>query len=123
MIHQQTIETQQIQIELKLNGFQEVAIDAIDQVFSMIGSEPKISLYRLLEKKYKLRQEDIPGRIGDFSNAIEQIFGTGALLIELEIMKKIRQMFPLFECKAENVSFSFNDFMDSFRHYLSDSNF
>jgi hypothetical protein len=123
MIHQQTIETQQIQIELKPNGFQEVVIDAIDQVFSSIGSGPKISLYRLLEKKYKLRQENIPERIGDFSNAIEQIFGTGALLLELGIMKKIRQMFPRFEFKAENVGFSFNDFMDSFRRYLSDSDF
>jgi hypothetical protein len=38
-------------------------------------------------------------------------------------MKKIRQMFPLFECKAENEGFNFNDFLDSFRRYLSDFNF
>jgi hypothetical protein len=123
MNHQQTIETPTVQIELKPVGFQEVVIDATDQVFSTIGSGPKISLYCLLEKKYKLRQEDIPGKIGDFSNAMEQIFGTSALLIELGIMKKIRQMFPLFECKAENEGFNFNDFLDSFRRYLTDSNF
>lgn len=123
MIHQQIMETPQIQIELRPTGFEEVVIDALDQVFSAIGSGPKISLYSLLEKKYKLRQEDIPGRIGDFANAIEQIFGTSALLIELKIMKKIRQMFPLFECKSDNADFNFSDFMDSFRCYLSDSEF
>ncbi len=110
-------------MELEPTGFHEVVINALDQVFSAIGSGPKISLYCLLERKYNLRQEDIPERIGDFANAIEQIFGTSALLIELKIMKKIRQMFPLFECKSDNAGFDFNDFMDSFRCYLSDSDF
>ncbi len=38
-----------------------------------------------------ITKQDIPYRIDDFSDALEQIFGTGARMLELLIMSKLQR--------------------------------
>lgn len=67
--------------------FDAVLLDAIDTAFSALGQNVKFSIYFNLEAKFGLPKQDIPDRISDFSNALEQIFGQAARSLEILIMK------------------------------------
>jgi hypothetical protein len=68
-------------------GFEKLLQEAIDEGFSMLGESAKKAIYFHLEKIYKMNRRDIPVRIEEFINAIEEIFGTGAKILEIQIMK------------------------------------
>jgi hypothetical protein len=67
--------------------FAEILLDSIDDAFESIGQNVKLSLYFHLETKFALPKRDIPDRVGDFSDALDQIFGQAARPLELLIMK------------------------------------
>lgn len=70
-------------------NFEELLLEAIDEEFSSLGKTCKQALYFHLEKNFKLNKRDIPFRIEDFSEAIENIFGAGAKLLQIRIMKNL----------------------------------
>ena len=70
-------------------NFEEVLLEAIDEGLSWIGESEKRMTYFYLEKKYKIKRQDIIVRVGDFTEAIEDIFGTGAKLLEIRIMESL----------------------------------
>lgn len=70
-------------------SFEEVLLEAIDEGLSWLGESEKYSLYFYLEKKYLISKQDIPYKIEDFTEAIENIFGVGAKLLEIRIMKSL----------------------------------
>jgi len=53
------------------------------------GETCKQALYFHLEKNFKLNKRDIPFRIEDFTEAIENIFGVGAKVLQIRIMKNL----------------------------------
>lgn len=77
----------------KNNGknFDTVLLDTIDLAFSALGQNVKTSIYFHLEAKFGLSKENIPDRIGDFSNALDQIFGQAARSLEILIMKHLNE--------------------------------
>lgn len=70
-------------------SFEEVILEAIDECFSWIGEKEKESIYFFLEIKYNIKKQEIPYRIDDFAEAIDDIFGIGAKLLEIRIMKNL----------------------------------
>jgi len=64
-------------------------LEAIDEALSFLGESAKRAIYYHLEEKFKIRREEIPLRIDDFAEAIEEIFGMGAKIIEIQIMKSL----------------------------------
>lgn len=70
-------------------NFEEYLLVAIDEAFNSIEENCKQTIYHRLEKKYKLNKKDIPDRIEDFSESIESIFGLGAKVLEIRIMKNL----------------------------------
>jgi hypothetical protein len=69
--------------------FEEILQESIDEAFFSLGEAVKKSLYYHLEKSFLIPRQDIPLRIGDFSCALERIFGSGAKQLELLIMEKL----------------------------------
>ena len=69
--------------------FEEVLLEAIDESFSWLGESEKQAIYFILEKRYKISKQEIPHRIEEFTEAIEDIFGLGAKIIEIRIMKNL----------------------------------
>ena len=61
--------------------FENVLLETIDQAFSTLGENVKKSIYFHLNQKFMITKQDIPYRIDDFSDALEQIFGTGARML------------------------------------------
>jgi len=68
-------------------NLEELIIEAIDEGLSSIGKDCKKAIYFHLESEYKLNKQQIPFRIKDFSEAIEKIFGFGAKMLEIQILK------------------------------------
>ncbi|MGD9131937.1 MAG: hypothetical protein PVH73_10260 [Candidatus Bathyarchaeota archaeon] len=71
----------------KKTKFEEVLLEAIDEGLSLLGDSSKQALYVHLEKAVKMNKLDIPYRIEDFADAIEKLFGAGAKILEIHIMK------------------------------------
>ena len=71
----------------KTTNFEELLIESIDEGLSVIGESKKKIVYAYLERKFQMTRHDIPNRIEDFTKAIENIFGNGAKILELKIMK------------------------------------
>ena len=70
-------------------SFEEVLLEAIDESFSWLGESEKQAIYFILKKTYKISKQEIPYRIEEFTEAIEEIFGLGAKIIEIRIMKDL----------------------------------
>jgi hypothetical protein len=67
--------------------FEELLTEAIDEGLSLLGESSRQVVYFYLEKTFKMKKLDIPYRIEEFIDAIEKIFGNGAKILEIQIMK------------------------------------
>lgn len=70
-------------------GFRDLLLEAVDEGLSSLGEEPKQVVYSYLEDFFQIEREDIPHQIDEFADAVEEIFGCGAKLVEIEIMKRL----------------------------------
>ena len=86
-------------------GFKKLLLEAVDEGLSSLGNSSKQAIYFHLEKTFKIKKQDIPNRIEEFTNAIEKIFGHGAKILEIQIMKllyeKVGHDFEYFPEKDE----------------------
>ncbi len=71
--------------------FATILLDAIDEAFTVLGPNVKLSIYFHLETKFAITKQDIPDRIEDFTLALEKIFGNASRPIEILIMKHLNQ--------------------------------
>lgn len=71
--------------------FKELLLEAVDEGLSLLGESSKQAIYYHLERSFNIKKEEIPDRIMAFAQAIENIFGEGAHLIEILTMKKLSE--------------------------------
>ncbi len=76
-------------VEKKTTSFEELLLEAIDEGLSLLGETAKQAVYFHLEKTFKINRQDIPHKIEEFTDALEKIFGDGAKILEIQIMKCI----------------------------------
>lgn len=72
-------------------NFCQILVESIDEAFLTLGENAKSSIYFYLETKCAIPKQDIPNRVDDFSDALEEIFGMAARQIEILIMKCLNQ--------------------------------
>ena len=61
------------------------------KLFLSLGESAKASIYLYLEKSVGIKKQEIPFRIDDFQNALEQVFGKGARYLEILFIKKLHE--------------------------------
>ena len=97
-------------------SFEKLLLESIDEGLSSLGETCKQAIYFHLEKKFKLTKQDIPSRINDFTEAMENIFGVGAKVLEIRIMKNLfKNMgypFPYFRTHSKKY-FEFTKYIES----------
>jgi len=76
--------------------FETVLLDAVDDAFSTLGESIKTSIYFHLEHNFIIPEQDIPYRIDDFLDALEQTFGMAAKYLEILIMRKLHEKITCF---------------------------
>jgi len=67
--------------------FDKLLIEAVDETFSILGESAKRSIYFHLENNFHIEKDDIPLKTAKFAEALEKIFGVGAKLLKIKIMK------------------------------------
>ena len=81
--------------------FNDILLESIDKAFLTLGENSKSTIYFYLESKFAISRQDIPDRVHDFSDALEQIFGLAARQLEILIMKCLNEKI---ECTYDWVS-------------------
>lgn len=71
-------------------NFDNLLLEAVDEALALLGDSCRQAVYYHLEQTFKIKRQHIPLKFDEFVNAIEQIFGIGAKMIEIQIMKCLR---------------------------------
>lgn len=92
-------------------------LEAIDAVLSGLGDANKQAIYRHLKNNYGINKNEIPYKIEDFAQAIEQIFGSVATLIEIKIIERLHAKYKNFLYTPGNEDLNFVEFVHYLKNY------
>lgn len=67
----------------------EALLEAVDKGLLVSGEIARIAIYERIEKSYQVRREEMPEKLETFHKALEDLFGTGAKLIEKVIARNL----------------------------------
>lgn len=99
--------------------FTKLLLEAVDETLSSLGASSKRAIYFYLERNFSIRQQDIPDRIEAFTEAIEKLFGNGAKILEIQIMKHLYENLGRdFEYFPENNDLLFTDYANVVRTHV-----
>lgn len=70
--------------------FNEILIESVDEVLAAIGGSVRCAIYFYLEKNLGVSKGQIPYRIDELMDTLENIFGVGARHIELQLIKQLQ---------------------------------
>jgi hypothetical protein len=98
--------------------FNKIVLETIDEVFTCFGNNCKQAIYRYLQNQCNIPRTEIPTRAQEFSNALETLFGPGAGLIEIEIMKRLSSRVPEFKHSPIKSNLSFGNYLSSLNSFL-----
>ena len=93
-------------------------LSAIDESLSSFGDSFKQVIYFQLANTYQIKKEEIPNKINEFADAIEEIFGIGAKLIEMKIIKALYEKVAGFTYIADKEDLIFTEYIDNLRRFL-----
>jgi nucleoside-diphosphate-sugar epimerase len=116
LIQESVSEISEIRFGKKKHGsrkgnFEQLLIEAVDNVFSSLGDSCKQAIYFHLKDCYNINKHEIPYRIEDFADALEKIFGPGAKLIEIEIMRAFFTKVQDFNYSPKQEDLSFTNYV------------
>lgn len=98
--------------------FNAVIIEAVEESFSSFNNLVKEAAYLHLEKAFKIKKQEIPCKIGAFADAIEQMFGVGAKLIEIRMIEALHKRFREFAFFPKKGDIDFTEYVASLRAFL-----
>ena len=93
-------------------------LSAIDESLSSFGDSFKQVIYFQLANTYHIKKHEIPDKINEFTDAIEEIFGIGAKLIEMKIIKALYEKVAGFTYFAEKEDLIFTEYIENIRRFL-----
>jgi hypothetical protein len=70
--------------------FDEFLAEAIDETLQSLGTAVVNAFYAHLENDFRIRKNDIPNKIEDFSFVVHKVFGLGACRLEVKFMKNLQ---------------------------------
>ncbi len=71
------------------NNFSKILLAAVEESLSSLGDSPKQAILFHLENSFKIKKEQIPANLTEFTKALEGIFGPGASYLEKLIAKSL----------------------------------
>ena len=93
--------------------FKVAIIETVDDIFSSFRNIDKDAVYRHLENTFRIKKQEIPFKIEGFTDAIEQIFGVGAKLIEIRIIETLHRRIPEFVFFPKKGDIDFKEYVTS----------
>jgi hypothetical protein len=77
------------------NQFQEALLKAVDEGLLVLGASVKQAVYYYIERYYNIKREEIPFKPKEFHEALENIFGFGAKVLEKLVVKTFYEILGL----------------------------
>ena len=99
--------------------FKELLLEAVDTALSSLGDSSKQAIYFYLEKNFTVEKQEITNKVEEFANAIEEMLGYGAKILEVEIMKQLYMRIGNgFEYFPEKEDLLFVNYIDAARMHV-----
>jgi hypothetical protein len=101
----------------QVKPFDQILLDAVDEALLSLGENVKTSIYFHLDELFKIKKQEIPFKIDDFSRALARIFGLGAQSLEIMFMKSLHSKLELYckngpsECKWVTSEVTFQEYV------------
>ena len=96
---------------------QGIIIETLSQAFTKLGL-PKKALYSFM-CEYKLGKQELDVGDDGFAFALQDAFGVGAFLIEIEVMRSIKQRFPSFKVAVKGQgNWDFQGYLLEFNRFI-----
>lgn len=110
-------------LELQCNpDFKKVLLEAVDEGLSSLGDSSKHAIYFHVEKTFAIKKHDIPDKIEEFTEAIEKIFGYGAKILEIQMMKCLHEKVGHgFKYSPEKGDLLFTEYIEAARSHVRKS--
>jgi hypothetical protein len=87
----------------KDSEFDSILTEAMDEALSVCGERGKSAFYTYLEKALNIPKREIPMRVNEFSQTLEDLFGVHAHILEILVMKNLHSKIGLvWKLKAPN---------------------
>jgi len=99
--------------------FKAVIIESVDESLASFSNLDKQAVYLHLEKTYNIKKQEIPSKMDNFADAIEQMFGIGAKLVEMRIIEALHKRIPEFVFFPIKREIGFKEYLASLRTFLS----
>lgn len=113
-----TLQHRKKKINLQEKNYETALTEAIDAAFAPLGSTITQLVYTYIEKTFKINKQEIPDRTKEFAEAIEQIFGEGAKLIEIRIIKELHKEIQDFVHIPRKRNLEFAEYLTDLRAFL-----
>jgi hypothetical protein len=110
--------TLQLRQKATKDNFNIAIIEAVEESLSSFNNLDKEAFYLHLENAFKIKKQEIPDKIADFSDAIKQMFGVGAKLIEIRIIKALHNRIREFVFFPKKGDVDFEEYLVSLRAFL-----
>ena len=99
--------------------FQVAIMEAIDETLASFSNVDKQEIYTCLENAFKIKKQEIPYKFEEFTDAIKQVFGVGAKLIEIRTIEMLHKRFPDFMFYPKKSDVFFKEYVVSLRAYCN----
>jgi len=101
-------------------NFEEIFLEAVDESLTLLGESAKEAIYFHLEFRFGVTKLEIPRKALDFCKALGEIFGEGAKLLEIQIMKKMhKKVGKIFRFRPRGNSLSFSEYLLACKAFLA----
>jgi hypothetical protein len=104
--------------------FDDILLETIDETLSSLGEPVKNAVYFHLKTNFNMSKNEIPKKINEFSNIVQKIFGSGAGILEIKLMKTLHSKidvnvkWPEYEAPLSKwivTDMSFTEYVNSIR--------
>jgi len=94
--------------------FNVLLMEAIDEGLASLGKSCKQVIYFHLEKGFNLDKQEIPFRLEEFAEALENVFGVGAKILEIRIMENLfKKIGPVHSCFQTQKNLEFVQYVEA----------
>lgn len=93
-------------------------LEAIDESFATFVNSKNFNIFLYLEEEYGLNKQNIPNNINKFVNIVENLFGSGAQLIEIKIIELINEKICDFTYNPPNDELIFEQYLVELLSFL-----
>jgi hypothetical protein len=98
--------------------FDELLLDAIDEVLSSLGEPVRNHLYIHLKNDFLISRNELPQRIEEFSDFLYRIFGSSAQHLEIKFIQTLYSKISV-DQDVEDMSIVFKETDVTFLNYVN----